>query len=332
MGESFLRDVYICYRLCKPIQSLYLMFLPIKVMLSPSSHSSVLQLSNLTCTLRKRIKLMKFTIFTFWLFCLALTYAFTSSFAKKCGHGSIKKGGMRGITSLRAQSAVMAPHKVLKAAPILAKAASVAKTAAGGDVAAKVLGYLMGAGSFLLYSPIILKLLNTKHAEGFSELTWMFNLIGLSAAVIYPFKKGFPLSTYVEILILAIQSTGILGLVCSYKGLFDTYLAGMTVFFSVLVCMLKFPLSSEFLAAVQLVALLVCNYANIPQILLTFRTKQASWSPITAIMSIVGNIVRVFTTMQLTGDKLVLSGNLMGLVSNVTLLVQCILYKKEEEH
>ena len=65
-----------------------------------------------------------------------------------------------------------------------------------GDFVAKILGYTMGAGSLMLYSPIILKLLNTKKADGFSHETWMFNLIGLTAAVIYPFKKGFPTSTY----------------------------------------------------------------------------------------------------------------------------------------
>ena len=77
--------------------------------------------------------------------------------------------------------------------------------------------------------------------------------------------------------------------------------------------------------------MIVCNYACIPQIMLTFRTKQASWSPITAIMSMVGNIVRVFTTIQLTGDKLVLGGNLVGLVNNLTLLAQCLIYREKKE-
>lgn len=213
----------------------------------------------------------------------------------------------------------------------IAAAGGAGAVANGGDMVAKILGYMMGAGSLLLYSPIILKLLNTKKADGFSHETWMFNLIGLTAAVIYPFKKGFPVSTYVEILILCVQSFGILGLLCSYKDLFGEYTVGMGIYLAVTLSLLKFNLPATALGLLQWVAILVCNYAQIPQIMLTFRTKRASWSPITAIMSMVGNTVRVFTTLQLTGDKLVLSGNLMGLVCNITLLTQCWLYRNNKE-
>lgn len=214
----------------------------------------------------------------------------------------------------------------------LAKSSIVAASGgASGDVAAKILGYTMGAGSLMLYSPIILKLLNTKTADGFSHETWLFNLIGLTAAVVYPFKKGFPMSTYVEILILCIQSFGILGLLCSYKGLLGEYTVGMGVYLATTISLLAFDLPATILGLLQWIAILVCNYAQIPQILLTYRTKKASWSPITAIMSMVGNTVRVFTTLQLTGDKLVLSGNLMGLLCNLTLLTQCWLYRGSKD-
>ena len=195
---------------------------------------------------------------------------------------------------------------------------------------AKTLGYLMGAGSLLLYSPIILKLLNTKQADGFSELTWVFNLVGLSAAVLYPFKRGFPLSTYIELLNLTVQSFAILGIVCTYKGLLDMYLAGSVIYLASMICLLKFTLPHQILSAIQIVALVVCNYACIPQIMLTFRTKRASWSPVTAVMSMTGNIVRVFTTLQLTGDKLILGGNLVGLVNNLVLLTQCLMYRENK--
>jgi mannose-P-dolichol utilization defect protein 1 len=225
---------------------------------------------------------------------------------------------------------VLARSRTANAVPVIAKA-TVSKIIAesGGDAMAKTLGYLLGAGSLLLYSPIIVKLLNTKQADGFSELTWMFNLVGLSAAVLYPYKKGFPLSTYIELLNLAVQSSAILGIVCTYKGLFDTYLVGMAIYLAVMTCLLKFTLPPQFLSAIQIVALIVCNYACIPQILLTFRTKKASWSPITAVMSMTGNIVRIFTTFQLTGDKLVMCGSLVGLANNLTLLAQCLMFREK---
>ena len=276
---------------------------------------------------------MNLTLLVVGIFCVALSgHAFSPSYAKTLRSYANKAQGQPRKLHSHPSGLVLARSKAATAAPVIAKAAVTSSVAAAsGDAVAKVLGYLMGAGSLLLYSPIILKLLNTKHADGFSELTWLFNLVGLSAAVLYPYKKGFPLSTYVELLNLAIQSSAILGLVCSFKGLFDAYLAGMAIYLAVMTCLLKFTLPPQFLSAVQVVALIVCNYACIPQIMLTFRTKQASWSPITAIMSMVGNIVRVFTTIQLTGDKLVLGGNLVGLVNNLTLLAQCLIYREKKE-
>ena len=147
----------------------------------------------------------------------------------------------------------------------------------------------------------------------------------------YPFKKGFPTSTYIELLILCVQSVGVLGLVCSYKGLLGEYVVGMGLYLMTAVLLLKLNLSAALLAFVQWVSIIVCNYAQIPQIALTYRTKRAAWSPITAIMSMIGNIVRVFTTLQLTGDRLVLSGNLTGLACNVALLIQCWLYRNNKD-
>ena len=238
---------------------------------------------------------------------------------------SSSRDGLLRSSELRRSSA----RNIVKSASVVASAATT--PAASGDVVARVLGYSMGAGSLLLYSPIILKLLDQKRADGFSHETWIFTLIGLTAGVLYPFKKGFPISTYVEILILSIQSFGILGLVCSYKDMFREYVLGMGVYLAVVAALFKFTLTPSVLNSLQWVSMLVCNYAAIPQIMLTHRTQKASWSPITSLMSMVGNSVRVFTTLQLTGDKLVLGGNLMGLVCNVTLLVQSYLYRHNKD-
>ena len=245
----------------------------------------------------------------------------------KTSLGAVGKGALKS-QRLRSDSI----QTLAKSVIVASKSGGVGTaSASSGDVVAKILGYTMGAGSLMLYSPIILKLLNTKRADGFSHETWIFNLVGLTAAVIYPFKKGFPLSTYVEILILCVQSFGILGLLCSYKGLLGEYMVGMGVYLATAISLLAIDLPTSILGLLQWVAILVCNYAQIPQILLTYRTKRASWSPITAIMSMVGNTVRVFTTLQLTGDKLVLSGNLVGLLCNITLLTQCWLYRNNKE-
>ena len=198
------------------------------------------------------------------------------------------------------------------------------------DLVAKAVGYLLGAGSMLVYMPIILGLVKDKNADGMSVMTWVYNLLGMSVALVYPFKKAFPLSTYIEILILTVQSAGILGLVCHYRELTKEYLLGMGVFALVAGAVVVAQVNAKALQALQLLAIVICNYANIPQILLTFRAKKASWSPITAGMSMAGNLIRIFTTLQLTQDLLVMSGNLLGLITNAILLAQIWFYRSNK--
>lgn len=80
-----------------------------------------------------------------------------------------------------------------------------------GTIVAKALGYVIGVGSLAVYLPIVVSLLKKQSSDGFSVATWVFNLMGITLAVLYPLKKGFPMSTFVELLIMVIQSTGILG-------------------------------------------------------------------------------------------------------------------------
>ena len=108
------------------------------------------------------------------------------------------------------------------------------------------------------------------------------------------------------------------------------YSIGVSIFSLVLYLALRAEVSSDTLNIIQIAAIILCNYAIVPQVFLTFRTKKASWSPITAAMSVAGNLIRIFTTIQLTGDLLVLSGFTLGFVSNLVLLLQVLYYGKSK--
>lgn len=146
-------------------------------------------------------------------------------------------------------------------------------------------------------------------------------------ACLYPLKKGYALSTYIELIALSVQSLSILSLVCFYQNKVKELVVGLAVLATVIAATLTNTVSAKALNAIQLLAILICNYANVPQILLTFKTKQAKWSPITAGMSLGGNLIRVFTTLQLTGDKLVLFGYSLGFGTNFLLLTQILYYR-----
>lgn len=202
--------------------------------------------------------------------------------------------------------------------------------ASGGSkvLIAKTLGYVMGTGALSLYLPIITKLYREKNADGMSLQTWWLNLIGFTAAGSYPIKRGFPFSTYVDGVVLVLQSIVALGLTSFYRGRTREFIGGMAVYVAAVVALLYTPVPIELLGGFQIAATVLSNYAQIPQIMLTFKRKEASWSWITAGLSTVGNMVRVFTTMQLTKDPLILWGHTLGAISNGILLGQIIYYSK----
>lgn len=67
--------------------------------------------------------------------------------------------------------------------------------------------------------------------------------------------------------------------------------------------------------------------ALLPQILLNHRQgSTGEWSAITAGLSSAGNGLRVFTTVQLTGDPILMVGFTAGFLVNLTLFCQILYY------
>lgn len=195
---------------------------------------------------------------------------------------------------------------------------------------AKAMGYIMGAGAMFIYTPIFIKLLQRGNADGFSMSTWIFNFLGLMLATVYPMKKGYPLSTFIDLLAATSQSVLILLVLSIYQhkvipvvAFLLTSILGAGIF-------LKIPnVSSRTMNWFQIVASLLANYANFPQIILSFQTKQAAWSGVTALMSMIGCTVRIFTTIQLTNDPVTIGGYVLGLVTNSILLAQVLFYNNK---
>lgn len=178
-----------------------------------------------------------------------------------------------------------------------------------------------------MYSPILYKLITNKGAEGLSIQTFIVNFVGVSLALSYPYKKGYPVSTYVELMAMVAQYIGILGLICYRRGLMTQFAVGMSLyatFYTYL--LLSKSITPKMLNGIQMVALALCNYANIPQIIHSFRTQKTSWSPITCLCSMTGCSIRIFTTLTLTKDRLALFGYIFALMTNCILLMQIIMF------
>ena len=74
------------------------------------------------------------------------------------------------------------------------------------DTIAGLLGYLMMAGAMLVYSPMIVQVVKTKSGEGLSRTAWGMSVIGFGGALCYQLSKGYPISTFGELIALTTQS------------------------------------------------------------------------------------------------------------------------------
>lgn len=191
----------------------------------------------------------------------------------------------------------------------------------------KVLGYGMGIGAMTLYSPMILSIMTKQNVNGFVVQTWAMNLIGVSLAMHYPYRNNFPVSAYVELIAIAVQCSFILGLIGFYRGQLPQITTGLVLHSAAMISLFRTKkMTPQLMCIIQLLSVVVCNSSNIPQIVLSFRTKRTSWNAITALFSITGCAVRVFTTLSVSSDPLAVAGYLTGLVTNSALLVQVLMY------
>lgn len=180
-----------------------------------------------------------------------------------------------------------------------------------------------------MYLPIILDLVKRKSSDGVSISTWITNVASFSLALIYPIKKKFALTTYIEIIALHIQSFIILGLICFYERKVNEFLIGSGLFALAMGLLFSLDMSVSLLSSLQILRLGLDGYSLIPQILMNFKNGLFSYNEITALMSGIGNAMRIFTTLQLVKDPLVLAGYVTGFVSNAILLIQFFLYGRK---
>lgn len=193
---------------------------------------------------------------------------------------------------------------------------------------ATFLGWTLTAGAMGVFLPIILRLVRTGSSEGFSKLTWALHLVGNAAFMMYPVRAGYARSTYSEYIPLMAQSLAINCLIRAYAGVsYAAIAAGAVGFLAAYAAALRLmPVAAAKLCVPVATALL--STSLVPQVLNNLATHSSGgWSGITAAMGAGGNLIRLYTTMQLAkGDRLLLAQFGLGLILNGILLLQVIFW------
>ncbi|KAK3873065.1 hypothetical protein Pcinc_021899 [Petrolisthes cinctipes] len=191
----------------------------------------------------------------------------------------------------------------------------------------KGLGLAIVGGAILVKVPQILKIVGARSGQGISIIGTILELLAIGFNVSYSFVNRYPFSSYGDGVFLLIQTAIIGALVFFYGG---SAKKGILFFITVL-STITFLCSGS----VSLKILWMLQASNIP-IVFAGKMVQAvanykngstgQLSAITVTMLFFGSAARIFTSIQETGDQIIILTYMVATVANGTLLAQLIYY------
>lgn len=191
----------------------------------------------------------------------------------------------------------------------------------------KCLGYGIVVGSAMIKIPQIIKVVQASSVEGLSLLAFVLELVALTANATYSYAKAFPFSAWGESFFMSIQ-----GCLLILMYFYYTSQPLAAIIFPVLYGGIVYVLASGLTpmsVLTQFVSLNILFLATsrLIQIVANFRnghTGQLSF--IMVLLLFLGAVARIFTTIQETGDKVLLMTFLVSATLNATLTLQVLYY------
>ncbi len=205
---------------------------------------------------------------------------------------------------------------------------------------AETLGYVLGGASLLLYTPIAVRVLRQKSADGLTVSTWWLKLTSYTCTDAYNFKKGFPITAFSETLVITFEAMVILSLVSFYqKKLNRGTFALASLYLTLTTWVLFSPENSswgppeELFALAQVSATLLNTFALVPQLWQNYQRKSSGdYSAVTSTLASLGCSIRLFTTVELADSDLLLLFNYgVALLLNLSVLMQILWFGTKEE-
>jgi len=194
---------------------------------------------------------------------------------------------------------------------------------------ATALGYLIGLGSLLLYTPIAVRVVRQRSADGLALSTWWLKLGSYLCSDIFYITKGYPLSTYVETLTITVEAGVVLILVAYFQqSLFNVRFIALASMFALLSVYGLMAAPPEVVAFGQVSSVVLNSGALVPQFMLNKRNQtKGDYSPVTAGLASAGTAIRIYTTIALNNSDPVLLGTFAAaFLLNSALLSQIMYY------
>lgn len=200
----------------------------------------------------------------------------------------------------------------------------------------KALGFSIIFFSAILKVPQIKSMLKVKSDKGLSFLSMYLEIFLFVFNALYSYHKKAPFSTYGENVIILIQSLIILLLAWKYsekgvsileKTLFLIALNG-----TIYLCINE-KISEQVWDLIGSSSIPLLTISRISQIWNSFKTKSTgSLAMFTFILSFLGNVARIFTTVTESFDILILLMYFYAAFLNLVIIVQIYIYGGNQDN
>jgi len=196
----------------------------------------------------------------------------------------------------------------------------------------KGLGLGIILGSLLVKVPQILKIFRGKSAAGITFISVVLELFAISSNMSYSYCKGFPFSAWGEASFLAIQTSVIAALVLLYNSssflLSFSFIAG---YLAVLYSLISGITPIDVLWSMQAANVPIILISKMIQAVTNYKNKSTGQlSALTVFLLFLGSVARIFTSIQETGDQIVIITYVAASFANGIIAFQMLYYWKNK--
>lgn len=191
----------------------------------------------------------------------------------------------------------------------------------------KLLGIGIILGSITVKIPQILKILKNKSGEGINIYSVSLDLTAITIYMSYSFVMGFPFSAWGDTSFLALQTVAIAVLVLYYSKAVVQSILYLTFYLIVCFILMSGITPLNFLWTLQTVNIPIVVSGKLIQAWTNYNNGHTGQlSAVTLFMLFAGSAARIFTSIQETGDLVVILTYIASTFANSVLVVQMLYY------
>ncbi|KHJ98888.1 PQ loop repeat protein [Oesophagostomum dentatum] len=193
-------------------------------------------------------------------------------------------------------------------------------------VLSRVLGLGITAGSILLFIPQIIKIFNAKNAKGISLLSQLLALVAAAGTASYSFNKGFVFSQWGDSFFVAIQLMIIVMQILYYSDASAYAFAFFAFCWAFIFAVIGNYVPAEFLTLIQALGIPITVASKTIQAWQNYKDQSTGQLSLVSVsLQFAGTVARVFTSVQDTGDNLLIASFAIAAVLNGILFAQFFL-------